>query len=425
MAGMVDADLDSRGGTRSELPDDLLERYAELVVRVGANVQPGQDVDVGCLVEHAPIARAIAEQAYAAGARRVFVEYVDLAVRRSAIAHAPTDALGTSYPFELDAIRWFREHHAASINLTGDPDPHRYAGLDPARVAASSQREYNRAFMEAAMSGDLPWTAVAAPNEGWARQVFGEPDVGRLWEAVALAMRLDDPDPVAAWRRHLDRLDARKAALDRAGFDAIRFTGPGTDLTVGLVPHAAWLTASARSNAGVPYVENMPTEEVFTSPDWRRADGTVSCTRPLVVAGAVVTGLRLRLEAGRIVEADADEGAELVRAQLDLEERVRYLGEVSMVDGASAIRRAGVLFHDTLFDENAGCHIAWGQSFPVLAGSASWDRDASIAAGLNQASIHTDIVIGGPDVSVAGIAAGGGTTPIVVDDRWVLSAEGA
>jgi aminopeptidase len=405
-------------GTREE----LIERYADLIVRVGVNLQPGQDVLLGCLVEHSPIARAVAEAAYRAGARRVIVEYDDLVVTRSALRHAPTEELGTTYPWELDRLRELQASRGARIRLTGNPDPHLFDGIDPARISASEQKDLRKLSLQTSMSGDITWTIAAAPNEGWARQVFGEPDVERLWQAVAIANRLDGPDPVADLKAHLDRLESRQAALDAHGFDAIRFSGPGTDLTVGLIRGGAWHSGTMDTNGGLRYAPNLPTEEVFTSPDWRRADGRLTCTRPLVMdSGAMVSGLSLRLENGRIVEATADQGVDLVRAQLASDPRAAYLGEVSIVDGSSAIRKAGVMFHDTLFDENAGCHVAWGQAFPfVLPAIDANDGDALMAAGLNEAPVHTDIVIGGPEVSVDGLAADGTATPIISADNWVL-----
>ena len=402
----------------------LLERFAELVVRVGVNVQPGQDVHVAGLVEHAPIARAIAEQAYRAGARRVAVTYDDLYVRRAAIEHAPEEALGTAYAYELAQLREWGELGTALVYLTGNPDASILGDLDPSRTAASTSREL--ATLRQSILGRVPWTVVAAPNEGWAREVFGEPDMDRLWVAVATAMRLDEPDPVASWRERLATLRARDLALTALGADAVRFRGPGTDLTIGLIPGGRWESGTEQTPAGAEFVPNLPTEEVFTSPDWHRAEGTVRATAPLVLPqnGVLVQGLRFRFEAGRIVEAEADEGVEAVRAQLARDPQAPFLGEVALVDGSSRVRRAGIVFHDTLFDENAGCHIAYGAAFPtVIPGGESMTGAERLAAGLNHCPLHTDVVVGGPGVDVDAILPDGTAVPVIADDAWVLPLE--
>ncbi|MDP9482783.1 MAG: aminopeptidase [Chloroflexota bacterium] len=395
----------------------LLDRYAEFVVRVGVNVQTGQDVHVSALVEHAPIARAIAEQAYRAGARRVVVDYGDMHVRRSAIEHAPEDGLGTHYPYELERISLWRDQGVALIYLTGNPDPDVLDGLDPIRIAALPSKPLAAAFGD--IIEHVPWTAVAAPNEGWASQIFGEPDMDRLWAAVAVATRLDTPDPVAAWREHLATLSERATALDTLAIDTIRFQGPGTDLTVGLLPGSRWLGGSTRTPAGIEFVPNIPTEEVFTTPDWRRTEGHVRITEPLVLASTRVEGLRLRFSAGRIVEAEADRGVELVRAELDRDPRAPFLGEVALVDRSSRVRQAGVVFHDALYDENVGCHIAYGTAYTeAVPGTEDLSREERIAQGVNAALVHTDVTIGGPEVSVDGILADGTVVPIIRDDQF-------
>lgn len=410
--------------TMSAMPADLIDRYAELVVRVGANVQKGQDVHLWAAVEHVGIARAVAEHAYRAGARKVVVRYDDQSVRRSAIEHAPLDALSAFYPHDLDEIRSIGAHHGAMISLTGNPDPHAFDGLDPDRVAAAARPpELGRAVGDLVMGGDVNWVIAAAPNEGWANQIFGSPDVDRLWDAVAVATRLDQPDPVEAWREHVAVLTQRQAALQRLAPDAIRFRGPDTDLTIGLLPGAGWLSGVQHTNDGVEFIPNIPTEEVFTSPDRRRAEGMVRITAPLVMprSRVLVEGLRLRLSEGRITQADADTGAEAVRAELALDDGAPYLGEVAIVDGSSRVRAAGVAFHDTLYDENAGCHIAYGRGFPmVLDDRVGLGPEALVSAGVNHSSVHTDVVVGGPDVEVDAVAADGTVTPLVRDDAWVL-----
>ena len=313
--------------------DERLRRYAELAVRVGANVQPGQDVVVTCLVEHAEIARAIAREAYRAGAKHVVVQYGDLHTRRAAIELGPEAELGWSAPYMLDWVRRWDEENPALISLTGNPDPDLLAGLDPALVGRSEPKDLRLAYLENIRGRHINWVIVAAPNEGWATQVFGEPDVERLWDAVATATRLFEPDPVAAWKAHAEKLQHRADALNDLGLDALRFSGPGTDLTVGLLSGTRWQCASATTAKGIEFIPNVPTEEVFTSPDWRRTEGTVRSTYPLLTAGTRVSGLELRFEGGKVVEVNADSGAEIIRQQVAADEQAPYVGEIALVDG--------------------------------------------------------------------------------------------
>jgi aminopeptidase len=402
-------------------PEERLRRYAELAVRVGANVQSGQDVVINCLVEHAEIARAIAREAYRAGARHVVPLYSDLHFRRAAIELGPEEEIGWSPPYLLDWVRRWGDERPALIALTGNPDPDLLGELDPALVGRSDMRDLQAVYLGHVGARRFNWTIVSAPNAGWATQVFGEPDVERLWAAVATATRLDQPDPVEAWRAHCDRLAARAARLTERGFDAIRFRGPGTDLTVGLIPDSSWLCAAFETETGIKHIPNLPTEEVFTTADWRRAEGTVRSTAPLIQAGTRISGLEVRLEGGRIVEVTAAAGADIVREQLARDDQAPFLGEVALVDGSSAVKQTGLVFCDTLFDENATCHIAYGDGIPIaVSPNGQPSRDELLALGVNVSGVHTDFMIGGPEVDVDGLDASGAATPIIRADAWQL-----
>jgi aminopeptidase len=396
----------------------LASRYADVIVRVGVNVQPGQRVVVRGLVDHVDLVRAVAESAYAAGAERVDALLDDQHVRRSGIAHGASSALAQGTLTELAALERIEQEPEATVlvRLTGNPEPHLFDDLDAGAVVAAQPADLARRTRAALLGGRLRWTVVAAPNPGWATAVFGQPDVDRLWEAVGTAVRLDEPDPVADWQEHVERLRRRSAAVEAAGLDALHYSGPGTDLVVGLHPGGRWVGGAVSTEDGLSHVPNLPTEEVFSSPDPTRADGVIAVTRPLVMpsTGIVVEGLRLRFEGGRIVDAEADRGTDAVRAELDTDAGSRRLGEVALVDRESRVRRAGLVFHDTLYDENAGAHVAWGQAFAMCL------PEGGAPEMLNSSAVHTDVVVGGPGVSITGVTVDGRHVPLIEDDLWAL-----
>ena len=405
-------------------PEERLDKYGDLVVRVGANVQEGQEVVLFHQVEHVHVARAVARAAYRAGARRVHAQAADLHMRRAAIEFGPEEELGITPDYFLGWARTWKDTKPAIIQLTGNPDPSLFNGLDAKLVGKAEPRDLREIYLPLVTERVTNWVIVPAPNEGWAKTVFGEPDVERLWQAVALAMRLDADDPVEAWREHAANLRTRSAALNEAGFDAVRFRGPGTDLVVGLLEASRWMCATFETTSGIEHLPNIPTEEVFTTPDWRRTTGTVRSTYPLIVPGvfARVDGLEVRFEEGRIVDVKADgDGADMIQAQLESDAQAPYLGEIALVDGSSRIRQTGLVFHDTLFDENASCHIAYGSGLPMAVdGVDGAGAEELLAAGVNVSGTHTDFMIGGSEVEVDGLAKDGSATPIIRDDQWVL-----
>jgi len=403
--------------------DRLLERYAQLTLRVGVNIQPGQEVVITALPEQAEAARALAEEAYKVGAKRVEIFYGDPHLQRSQVEHAPEEMLGKVPDHRLKQVTDWGETKPALVNLTGNPFPTLMEGLDPERLARSQPVELIEKVMPIVTGGTVAWTVVGAPTKGWADSM-GISDVLVLWDAVATAMRLDEADPVAAWQAQIAKLKRRAEILNGHAFDRVRYQGPGTDITLGLAQESLWVGGSLETEDGVEFVPNMPTEEVFFAPDWRRAEGTVRTTASffLTSMGAMVEGLELDVHDGEINGVRADHGELAVQKQFELIPRSRHFGEVAIVDQDSAVARTGLVFKDMLFDENVGSHIAWGMGYPTsFRGALEQSAEERIASGLNQAATHVDIVIGSPEVQIDGIHADGSVVPVTRGNEFVLT----
>lgn len=394
--------------------EERLARLARLAVEVGANVQRGQPVVVVGYPEHAPLAREVARAAYRAGAATVYPHYIDRHFVRALIELGPEKSLTVTSAGDLAMLEDLVAHHGAMITIHGEPSPALLSDLDQTRVGKLMPVDYVRRWRRAVGGRELNWTIVALPNPAWAEQVFGEPDVERLWQAVEKAVRLDKDDPVAEWKVHIQRLAAIAAALDERRFDALHYRGPGTDLTVGLLPGSRWMCAHFQTTFGVRHVPNLPTEEVFTTPDRRRAEGRLRSTKPLQIGGSVVRDLELVFKDGRITEVSASAGADLIRAQIATDEGAARLGELALVDGSSEVGKLGITFFSTLFDENATCHIAFGSGFAF----AVEEKDQ--AAGLNSSAVHTDFMVGGPEVEVDGIEKGGARMTILRNEEYQI-----
>lgn len=399
---------------------DSLRDYAELTLKVGVNLLPGQVLAIKCYYDHAPLARALTEVAYEMGARFVDVWYWDPHTKKARVEHAPEDTLDWTPPWLHARYEWLVENQGALVQISGDPEPDLMNDVDTKRAGKDPMpRLYS--VIELVHSGKVNWTYVACASPGWATKIYGEPDVERLWGDLATFMRLDQPDPIAAWKEHVERLSVRANALNDRSLQAVRFRGPGTDLTVGLVENARWNAGATTMPDGRPVVVNMPTEEVFTTPDFRRVDGIVRATRPLVLHGSVVEDLEVEFKDGIVTKVTASKGAGIVEGEMDRDEGGRRLGEVALVDKVSPIGQKGRSYYDILLDENATCHIAYGAGYPQgIEGGATMTIEELEAAGVNHSGVHTDFMIGGPEVSVHGVDQSGAEIPIILDDTWQL-----
>ncbi len=316
----------------------------------------------------------------------------------------------------------------ALLSLDGEEDPDALDGADAERLAAMERAAAQaRHFFSVEMLARLAWCIAPCPTPGWARQVLGAPASGaeeaveELWSLLVPLLRLDAPDPEAAWLAHMQRLGARARALNDMRLDSLHFTGPGTDLEVGLLPLSRFACASGPCGSGAVFIMNMPTEEVYTTPDVRRARGTARCTRPVKVMGVPVQGARFEFADGAVRRADADRGADALRRYLDIDPQARRLGEVSLVDASSPVARSGRVFNSILIDENAACHVALGGGCPdAIEGGPRMSEAELSAMGCNTSLVHTDFMIGSEDMSVDGLAADGARRPLIRRGRFVL-----
>jgi aminopeptidase len=397
------------------MDDVSLARLAELAVDFGANVQPGQIVSLSGSPGKEYLVRAIAEQAYRKGAKFVDVSWFDPWVKRARIEYAPDDSLEFVPPWYGERLLALGRERSAAITLSGPVAPALLDDLDPVR-AGRDRLPAVRESGEVVSRRELNWTILPCPTSAWAKLVHPDLDddeaLAKLEQQLLHVLRLDEEDPVAVWKQRADTLIGVAERLTSRAFDALHYEGPGTDLTVGLLPSSKWLSAGDFTTIdGIVHMPNLPSEEVFTCPDPTRTDGVVRSTKPLVVSGSIIRGLEVEFREGRAVRIDAEEGAEVLRGYAARDEGASRLGEVALVDKDGRIGPLDTVFFDTLLDENAASHIAIGQAYAFTAGEEDRER-------INTSAIHIDFMIGGAGVDTFAIDRDGNETPLLVGGAW-------
>ncbi|MDG0790445.1 aminopeptidase [Cohnella ginsengisoli] len=403
-----------------------LDRYAELIVKVGANVQPGQTVAVNASLDSAELARLVVRKAYEAGARNVKVFWTDEVVTRLKYDLAPDEAFLEEPKWSAAEKLELARAGAASINLMSD-DPDLLSGVPGERIA-NAQKAASRVMKDYRVLSrgfKFSWTIATAPSKGWADKVFPDaPEaerIGLLWEAIFKLVRADREDTLAAWESHLADLKRRADILNAKQYRVLRYAAPGTDLTIELPSDHVWLGGRKQNADGVWFVPNLPTEEVYTAPNRGGVRGTVSSTKPLSYAGQIIDGFTFEFEGGRAIRTSAARGAEALATLVQMDEGAAYLGEVALVPHRSPISDSGLLFYKTLFDENASCHLAVGGAYSsCVAGGADMSQEELSARGLNNSTVHTDFMVGSGELDIFGVTADGSEEQVFVKGAWAF-----
>jgi aminopeptidase len=418
--------------TQPSRHQELLRKYAEAIVRVGLNLRTGQRLIITNATSRGvpPAGRALVHEvtkaAYAAGARYVEAVWGDETMHRIRLENAPPDSFDEYPKFIISGMMDMISKGDAVLSVSAN-DPDVYDGLDPERVSAMQKAhlENYREVSAKVSRNAINWCVVASAAPAWARKVFPDLNPGeaeeKLWQAIFETTRADQPDPVAAWQEHIRNLKKRSAYLQAKSYSALHYQGPGTDITLGLPRGHRWISAQSLAENGVVFTANMPTEEVFTLPDRHRAEGTVTATFPLSYGGSLIEEFRVTFENGRIIKVNAKKNESILQKLVDTDEGSTRLGEVALVPASSPIAQRGHLFYNTLFDENASCHIAIGRAYRfTLTGGEELTDEEFISAGGNASLAHVDFMIGSPQMDIDGIKEDGRREPVMRAGEWAF-----
>ncbi len=407
--------------------DTYLQKYAELIVKVGLNLQPGQRLLIIAHLPAAPLVQQVAPCAYQQGARLVDVFYEDERLLLTRFQHAPHDSLGDEITWPWDAAYQYARRGDAVLRIIAD-DPDLLKGQDPKLMQAYNLARSTalKPFNLEVTRNNLNWLVAGCASASWATIVF--PDLpldqreDRLWQAIFDACRVTQPDPLAAWQQHLQQLAQRRAHLTRKQYAALHYTAPGTDLTIGLPRDHMWMGGSVQTSRGLSFTPNLPTEEVFTVPHKERVQGTVKASKPLSYHGALIENFSVTFDEGHVVEVTAESGEAVLRNLIATDQGAASLGEVALVPYSSPISQSGLLFFNTLFDENAACHLALGRGLRFcLQNGATLSEEELSARGVNDSLIHVDFMIGSAQMHIDGITAGGQREPLLRNGEWAFT----
>ena len=408
---------------------ELLKKYAEFTVQVGVNVQKDQTLIIRCPIEGAYFGRACMEAAYKAGAREVVIRWEDEKAARIRMELGEEEALSETKPYELRSYLDYAESEGGCCVLAiHASDPEIFKGLDTGKInrVSLAKQEAMKSWREYTMKDRVQWCVVAIPTPAWAASVFpglSEDEAQeKLWSAIFDVCRVTGGDPVSAWKEHVAKTTACRDKLNELQLESIHMTSAnGTDLTVGLAEGHTWEGACSKAENGTVFIANVPTEEVFTAPHRERVNGVVKGTKPYVYNGQLIEGFSVTFKDGVVVEYSAEKNAELLGQLLDSDEGARRIGEIALVPASSPINRSGLLFYNTLFDENAACHIAFGAGYPTtVKGGAAMTTEELLACGVNDSAIHEDVMVGAEDMTITGLTKSGETVTIFENGEWAI-----
>ncbi|MEH7250401.1 aminopeptidase [Neobacillus niacini] len=408
--------------------EENLQKYARLLVAKGINVQPGDWVKMTITVDQAPLARLVTKEAYALGAEKVIVKWADDEITKLNYINQSLEVLTNIPEYEIqESEDHVLNHHVSRLSIVSS-DPGLLNEVDPAKIAAF-QNKAGKAFSAqriATQNNDLKWTVAAAAGADWAAKVFpdlktSEEQVDALWDQIFKTCRVYADDPVAAWDEHKKTLNDKAAFLNEIQFDALHYTAPGTDLTLGLPKNHLWCSAEGENPKGEEFIANMPTEEVYTAPDTHRMDGVVRSTKPLSYAGTLIEGIEVHFKDGKIVDISAEKGDETIKKLVFDNEGGTGLGEIALVPDPSPISQSGITFFTTLYDENASNHLAIGAAYPTtIQGGTKMSQEDLLKNGMNTSIVHVDFMIGSDKMDIDGIKQDGTIVPIFRNGDWAI-----